>query len=133
MLHRKPYGGNPPETVAFTVPLAAEQVAFVDVAVAVGLTALDTMALVDAVHPFASVTVTTYTPATRPPMFCAVAPLLQVKVNGAVPPLTESVTVPFGVAHAAAVVDVDNSGAGSLRMRVDALTVHPFDAVTVSE
>ena len=92
-------GDVPPVTLEVAVPFDAAlhnaSVEKVDTASVVGC---DTVVVDVAEHPFASVTVTEYEPAASPDKFAVFAPLLQLYVNGDVPPVTLDVAVPFDAA-----------------------------------
>ena len=102
-------------------------------AVIEGPPALDTAAVAVLVHPFASVTVTVYEPATR---FDAVAPDppvgLQRYVSAPVPPLAFTEADPFAEPHVAAVDVVAAVIAGGSVIVMFAALIHPVASVTVT-
>src|SRR4030095_3568465 len=86
------------------------------------------------VHPPASVTVTLYVPAGMVVRSCVVAPLLQVYVYGAVPPVTERSIDPVDAAlqFALTCVSVNTIAAGSVITIPFSVCVHPLASVTVT-
>ena len=97
LLHAYVSGDVPPVMVDITLPFDCPHVVPVADSERVGGGASVTVVEIVAVHPLASVTVTLYGPASRFDKSSVVAPLLQLKVNGDVPPLTVKSTNPFAL------------------------------------
>jgi hypothetical protein len=117
------YGPVPPADVTVTVAVPPLQDILVEVELAVSKVGSVTVMLVDAVHPFASVTVYEYVP--------ALTVKLPVPVYGPVPPFPVTVTVAVPPLQEILVeLELAVSKVGSVTvMLVDA--VHPFASVTV--
>jgi hypothetical protein len=84
----------PPVAVALTEPLFCPQLAEVLLVVNVISDGCVIIFVALVLQLLASVTVTVYVPAAKPPMFWVVRPLLHKYVMGAVPPLIVSVILP---------------------------------------
>ena len=90
------------------------------------------VALVVAVHPLASVTVTVYVPAATLLRSCVAAALLHVYVYPAVPPFTVKSIEPLLLPQVVFVCVVDNArGVGWVIVTL-VVAVHPFKSVTVT-
>jgi Ni,Fe-hydrogenase III component G len=128
------YPAVPPLTVKSIAPvdppLQATLVTDVERFNAVGCVIV---ALVVAVQRFASVTVTVYVPATTPDKSCELAPLLQLYVYPAVPPLTVKSIAPVDPPlQATLVTDVERFNALGCVIVALVVAVQRFASVTVT-
>ena len=91
-----------------------------------------TAAVILAVHPFISVTVTVYVPENITDKSSVVAPLLHKYVSEGNPPLTVRSTAPSLFPHVALVSETVKDGAPVMVTTTCAVPVHPDSSVTVT-
>jgi hypothetical protein len=130
LLHKYVNGDVPPLTVTDAEPFACSQVEFIVVTAKFGEPILFRDMILSSTHPLSLVTEMVYKPALTKLKSSVVVPLLQRKVNGAIPPVTVTSMAPLLLPQVDKIVLTVISGKGVSLMVTAIESIQLLSSVT---